>query len=141
MIASRTMTDVTDVGSALVSRPVRFVEPLPGFDGIDSYTLSAIDEAGLLYAMRSVDDPDLRFVLAPPEAFFTDYQPQLDDEVGAALGAEEVELLVMVTVTSGLADATANLRAPIVFAPATGSALQVVLGDESLSMRCPLLPS
>ena len=33
---------------------VHFVEPLPGFDDIDSYTLSAIDEGGLLYAMRSV---------------------------------------------------------------------------------------
>jgi flagellar assembly factor FliW len=123
------------------SRPVRFVEPLPGFDDIDSYTLSAIDEAGVLYAMRSVDDPELRFVLAPPEVFFADYRPQIGDEVGEVLGADEVELLIMVTVTSGLTDATANLRAPIVFAPTTGCAIQIVLDDESLSMRSPLLPS
>lgn len=122
-------------------RPVRFVEPLPGFHHVESYTLSAIDDAGLLYAMRAVDDPELRFVLAPPEAFFADYRPLIDDEVGDVLGADEVELLVMVTVTSGLGDATANLRAPIVFAPTTGSAIQVVLDDETLSMRSPLLPA
>jgi flagellar assembly factor FliW len=120
---------------------MRFVEPLPGFAEVESYTLSAIDPGGLLYAMRSVDDPDLRFVLAPPAAFFADYGPVIGDEVGDALGADEVELLVLVTVTSDLADATANLRAPIVFAPTTGTAIQVILDDDSLSMRCPLLPT
>jgi len=140
MRSGPTMADVS-APPVIAPRPIRFVEPLPGFHHVDSYTLSAIDDGGLLYALRSVDDPELRFVLAAPEAFFADYRPLIDDQLGEALGADEVELLVMVTVSSGLGDATANLRAPIVFAAATGSAIQVVLDDETLSMRSPLLPA
>jgi flagellar assembly factor FliW len=124
---------------ALNLRAVRFVEPLLGFDHVDSFTLAPIDPNGLLYSMRSTDDPELRFVLAPPEGFFADYLPALDDNVGDTLGASEVEVLVMITVVSGLEDATANLRAPIVFAPSTGCAVQVVLDDDSLPMHQPLI--
>jgi flagellar assembly factor FliW len=124
---------------ALSLRAVRFVEPLLGFDHVDSFTLAPIDPNGLLYSMRSTDDPELRFVLAPPEGFFADYLPALDDTVGDTLGASEVEVLVMITVVSGLEDATANLRAPIVFAPSTGCAVQVVLDDDSLPMHQPLI--
>src|SRR5271168_5193559 len=103
----------SDEPATEATRPVRFVEPLPGFPDMDSFTLSAIDPHGLLYTLRAVDDPELRFVLAPPEGFFGDYRPDIADEVGDALGANEVELLVIVTVPTGLHDATANLRAPI----------------------------
>jgi flagellar assembly factor FliW len=108
-------------------RELHFVEPMPGFDDTDSFTLTAIDPRGLLYAMRSV------------RAFFADYQPDIADEIGTALEAAEVEVLVVLSITSGLHDATANLRAPIVLAPSTGRAVQVILEDESLPMRRPLL--
>jgi flagellar assembly factor FliW len=125
--------------STKTARQVRFVEPLPGFPDLEAFTLSAIDDRGLLYSLRAVDDPTLRFVLAPPEGFYGDYYPEIADEIGETLGASEVEVLVMVTVPSGLHDATANLRAPIVVAPTTGCAMQVILDDETLSMRRPLL--
>jgi flagellar assembly factor FliW len=133
------MIHSTDEQAVAEPRRLRFVEPLPGFNDVDSFTLSAIDPRGLLYTMRSVEDPELRFVLAPPEGFFGDYRPDIADTVGDALGTDEVEVLVMVTVSSGLHDATANLRAPIVVAPSTGRAMQVILEDESLPMRRPLL--
>jgi flagellar assembly factor FliW len=119
-------------------RAVRFVEPLPGFDTEDAYTLSAIDDHGLLYSLRSVANPGLRFVLTPPSAFFDDYRPDLPpvliDSLGSS-GQDDVELLVMLTISSQLVDATANLRAPIVVSTSTGRALQVVLDDPSLPMQ------
>jgi flagellar assembly factor FliW len=124
-------------------RTLHFVEPLPGFDGLAEFTLSAIDDRGLLYSLRSVDDSGLRFVLTPADSFFPDYRPELTSVVSDALGAPalaDVELLLMLTISSGLVDATANMRAPIVVAPATGRAMQVVLDDDALSMNRRLIP-
>lgn len=123
-------------------RALRFVEPLPGFDGEDAYTLSEIDPDGVLLAMRSVQDPSLRFVLTPAEVFFPGYRPALADTVARALGKadeEALQVLLVLTIGDGLGDATANLRAPIVVAEGTGAATQVVLDDESLPMYQPLL--
>jgi flagellar assembly factor FliW len=124
------------------TRLLEFVEPMPGFDEENSYALSAIDPNGLLLSMRSVREPRLRFVLTPSGAFFDDYRPDLAPVVTAALGAtgpDDVELLLVLTIAEGLADATANLRAPIVVAPGTGRAMQVVLDDETLPMQRPLV--
>jgi flagellar assembly factor FliW len=124
------------------SRLLEFVEPMPGFDQENSYALSAIDPNGLLFSMRSVREPELRFVLTPSGTFFDDYRPELAPVVTDALGAsgpDDVELLLVLTIAEGLADATANLRAPIVVAPGTGRAMQVVLDDDSLPMRRPLV--
>lgn len=117
---------------------VRFIEPLPGFDGAD-YTIDPIDDQGLLYSLRSVDAPDLRFVLAAAPAFFPDYTPAISGSFAGPLGADEVDLLLVLTIGTGLQDATANLRAPVALARSTGRAVQVILEDEGLSMREPLL--
>lgn len=117
---------------------VTLLEPLPGFTDTD-YTIEPIDPQHLLHSLRSRTDPQLRFVLAVAPAFFPDYQPPIPDVLSEPLGSETVDVLVVLTVGSGLRDATANLRAPIVLAPDTGRAVQVVLDDESLPMRRPLL--
>jgi flagellar assembly factor FliW len=60
----------------------------------------------------------------------------------AALGVsdgDEVLLLVVVTVTNSIADATANLLAPIVIAAGRATAVQLVLPDADLPLRAPLL--
>ena len=121
------------------ARIVNFVEPMPGFDDEHSYSLSAIDDQGVLLAMRSTRDPDLRFVLLAPEMIFDDYHPDLGPVVTEALEAQDdVRVLVVLTIGAGLADATANMRAPIVLSPGSGRAMQVVLDDESLPMHRPL---
>jgi flagellar assembly factor FliW len=132
------MTTMTMEKAPTQGRALRFVEPLPGFDDEDAYTLAAIDDQGLLYALRSVRDPKLRFVLTPPAAFFEDYRPELPPVIINSLrsdSADDVEVLVMLTVPSSLVDATANLRAPIVVSTTTGLAMQVVLDDETLPMQ------
>jgi flagellar assembly factor FliW len=128
------MTIMTETNQRL-----RFVEPLPGFDDESEYTLEAIDERGLLHSLRSVGNPGLRFVLARAAAFFPDYRPDLVDALSGPLGTDDIEQLLVLSIGTGLRDATANLRAPIAVARSTGRAVQVVLEDDSLSMRQPLV--
>jgi flagellar assembly factor FliW len=133
------MTTVIDTGLA---GGLRLLEPLPGFDGHHAFTLAEIDPDGVLLSLRSKVDPELRFVLTPAECFFPGYRPELGDDVVRALTDEPgdpVRLLLVLTLGAGLADATANMRAPIVLGAGSRRATQVVLDDESLSMRQPLL--
>jgi flagellar assembly factor FliW len=119
-----------------------FVEPIPGFPDEREFALAPIDPDGVLYSLRSLRTPELRFVVMPPAAFFPDYSPAVDESDLASLGTLDdldLQLLVIVTVQDGIADATANLLAPIVLAPAHATALQLVLADPQLPLRAPLL--
>ena len=121
---------------------ITFATPIPGFEDERDFTVSALDAHGVLYALRSAKTPGLRFVVASPGRFFPDYAPLLDASDVSALGVadgDEVVLLVIVTVTNGITDATANLLAPIVIAADRGTAQQLVLADADLPLRAPLL--
>ena len=61
--------------------------------------------------------------------------PELADALAGVLGSDEVDVLLMLTIGSSLSDATANLRAPVVVAPSTGRAVQVILDDDALPIR------
>jgi flagellar assembly factor FliW len=123
-------------------RNLEFVEPIPGFPDERDFTLSAIDPDGVLFAMRSLRTPALRFIVMPPEGFFPGYLPEVSDADVTALelGPEaELQIMVIVTVSDGIGDATANLLAPIVLDPERGRAIQLILGDSDLPLRAPLL--
>lgn len=125
---------------------VTMIEPLAGFETDTEFTLTPIDEAGVLQSLRSVRDTDLRFVVSPAGVFFAAYRDSLDGVIGApvaaALGVREADatltLYVMLTIGSSLKDTTANLRAPLVVDHGTGRAVQVILDDDSLPLRQPL---
>lgn len=120
------------------SRHITLVEPIPGFPGLRDFDLTAIDDEGVLFSLRSADEPALRFILTPAGTFFPDYRPELPSSLENQVGGE-VDLLLVLTVEHGLADATANLRAPLVLGSGTDRAVQVVLDDDALPMRQPLL--
>lgn len=137
-----THAPVMNQRSGLLPELLEFSTPIPGFPDERVFAVSALDPAGVLYALRSTATPGLRFVLADPEVFFADYRPSVAAIDVAALGVlddERVVLLVIVTVSDGLADATANLLAPIVISTVRGTAMQLVLEDPDLPLRAPLL--
>jgi len=116
--------------------------PMPGFPAHRQFVLVRLNDNGLLYAFTSVDDPNLRFLVAPPEPFFPDYAPEIDDEALASLGANDTDnLLVLLVVSAGATavDSTANLMAPIVVNEANRRAIQLVLSGSGLSVRQPLM--
>lgn len=121
---------------------LEMVEPLLGFPDHRRFALIRLDDDGVVCELRSLDDPDLRFVVVPPAAFFSGYQPEIDDdtaEVLAATSADDVLMLVMVNTSESAEAATANLLAPVLVNHRTRRAVQVVLHDDSLSLRAPLV--
>lgn len=138
-------TDLEQAGSDVTGDiPVLdMVQPMIGFPEQRRFALARLDETGTICDLRSLDDPHLRFVVVPPHVFFDDYSPVISDEVAADLGAtSEDDLLTLVVLTLGdtLADATANLLAPVLVNHRTRAAAQVLL-DVDLPLRAPLVPA
>lgn len=120
---------------------IDMVEPMPGFPGVRRFALVRLDEEGVLCALRSVDEPALRFLVVPPQLFFPDYAPVVDDATVATLGiesADDVVVLAVVNAGGSAADATVNLLAPVLVNTATRQGVQVVLTDD-LPVRAPLV--
>ena len=85
---------------------IELVQPMPGFPDRTRFTLVQLDEDGVLCALRSLDDPDLRFLVVSPVPFFPDYEPVVDDQTVAELGITSVEdvLVLLVADRRRLAD-------------------------------------
>jgi flagellar assembly factor FliW len=110
--------------------------PMPGFPAHREFVLVRLNDDGLLYALTSVEDPELRFLVSPPEPFFPEYAPEIDDEVFAALNTKDPNrLLLLVVITAGADETTANLLAPIVVDRDSLRAQQVVLSNSDLPVR------
>lgn len=120
---------------------IEMVEPMPGFPGFTRFTLVQLDDTGALYALKSVEDPELRFLVVPASMFFPDYSPEVAESAVASLdvhGAEDLLALLVVNPGESAAGATVNLLAPVLLNHTNRRAAQVVLTDD-LPVRAPLL--
>jgi flagellar assembly factor FliW len=141
---------------------IDFVRPLPGFPDLTRFVLVRLDgdrgndgddgdrgndgdggDGGddgdpVLYELRSIERPQVRFLVAVPTAFFPHYSFELDESVCVDLefeSAEEVLVLVLLTIGDDVASTTANLLAPVVINARTRSAAQVILSGTDWLVR------
>lgn len=121
---------------------LRFAAGLPGFPEAHRFALVRWGDTGPFSVLRSLDVDALEFLVVPPNLFFPDYAPELDNVAATRLrldDADDALLLVVVTLGDRAEDATANLMAPIVVHRATLEAAQVVLDRSGYDVRVPLL--
>lgn len=121
---------------------IRFRGGLPGFDGLERFTLVQWgDESSPFSLLRSLDTDDLSFVVVPPTLFFPDYEPEVDEEAVAGIGItapDDAMLLVIVTVRQPVQDSTANLLGPLVINVHDLEGVQAVLDPDRWSPAAPL---
>lgn len=119
---------------------IEFLQAPPGMMDLRRYTLHALDDEGYLFALRSAEHPAIRLFLVPPQSYFPDYAPRIDagTRLALGLGDEQPLLLVVVHPGAGADGPTANLLAPMVINPTTGSALQIVLDSDVWPLRAQL---
>ena len=133
--ASRPIGD-TMTDTALDLPTINMAAPMAGFPAHRDFVLVRLHDEGLLYALTSIQDPEVRFLVAPPEPFFPDYAPELENDVFAALNTKDPDrLLLMVVISAGVKETTANLLAPIVVDRDSQRAIQVVLTGSGLPIR------
>jgi flagellar assembly factor FliW len=118
-----------------------FTAGIYGFPALKRFLVAEIPGGGDVFKqMVSLERPEVGFTLVFPFAFFPGYDPDIPDEEMEEIGAaspDQVILMVIANIPIEFKDATANLRAPIVFNPHTKQARQVILSDErhSVSQR------
>ncbi|MCI6584688.1 MAG: flagellar assembly protein FliW [Mobiluncus porci] len=120
---------------------IRMVSPMPGLEIHLDFNLSAVDETGVLWTLKSVMDPNVRLFAVPPIAFFDGYTPMIPSSARERVGLKEGEdpfILVIVHPATGSYPHTANLLAPLVINPETMNALQVVLEDQDWPLQAPI---
>lgn len=119
-----------------------FPAGLPGLPGeLTRFELVALAEDSPFFILQSLQDDNIRFILANPFALFPDYEFDLPDEETEILGfnaPEQAAVFCIVNASQGLKTATVNLLAPVVFNTATGTAHQVILNDKRYTIRHPL---
>ena len=121
---------------------ITFVRPIPGFPGLTHFLLLPLDdEDSVLSELCSLEQPEVRFIVAAPAVFFSDYSIDLDQQDADHLGlidADDALILTVLTLGSDAASTTANLLAPMVINTRTGTAVQVILTSSDWPVRAPL---
>jgi len=117
-----------------------FPEGLVGFEELRKFVVMPNEKDGPLFWIQSVEDPQVAFILTDPTSFYYDYKVVPDSRERQKLGIDEDGDCLIVSVVSLPEDRkiTLNLAAPILFAPETNRALQVILEGTNFSPQTPL---
>lgn len=122
------------------SQVIHFPEGLIGLDQLKHFLVIPNQKQGPLFWIQSVDDPAFAFVVTDPTNFFLDYAVLPDDDERRKLGIDAQGtcfVLAIVSVAENK-DITLNLSGPILYAPETSRAMQVILEDSRYDTRTPL---
>ncbi len=119
---------------------LHFPQGLVGVEDLRDFIVMPNEKQGPLFWIQSIEDPEVAFVLTDPTNFFLDYRvvPEKAEQQKLALKeGEECFVLSVVTVHPDR-QITLNLAAPVLFAPATNRAMQVILEKTHYQTRTPL---
>lgn len=119
---------------------LHFPVGMVGLPHLHDFIVMPNKKNGPLFWIQSVDDSDIAFVLTDPSNFFLDYGVVPDEAERQTLQITEEDACFILTVVTVPPDQhiTLNLSAPILFAPKTNRAIQVVLDDPRYHTKTPL---
>ncbi len=119
---------------------LHFPEGLIGFESLRDFVVMPNEKEGPLFWIQSVEDPQAAFILTDPTDFFFDYKIIPDNRERQKLGIVDAEPCLVCSIVSVSPERTItlNLAAPVLFAPSTNKALQVILEGTQFSPRTPL---
>ena len=117
-----------------------FPEGLIGFEKLRNFIVMPNEKEGPLFWIQSIEDPQVAFVLTDPTSFYFDYKVIPDGRERRKMGIDEDGECLVVSVVTVAQDRkiTLNLAAPILFAPSTNQALQVILEGTKFNPQTPL---
>ena len=119
---------------------LNFPAGMIGFPNLHNFIVMPNKKAGPLFWIQSTDDPEIAFVLTDPTNFFLDYVviPETSEKEMLGIGENDpCYVLSVVTVPQDL-KITINLSAPILYAPTTNRAIQIILENTDYKPKTPL---
>lgn len=119
---------------------LHFPVGMVGLPHLHNFIVMPNKKNGPLFWIQSTDDPEIAFVLTDPSNFFLDYIVVPDESERQLLDISDEDdcfALAVVTVPPDQ-NITVNLSAPVLFAPKTNRAIQVILEDTEYKTKTPL---
>ena len=119
---------------------LHFPQGLIGFENLHNFVVMPNEKNGPLFWIQSVEDPEIALVLTDPTNFFLEYKvvPHEGEMQALDIGkGDECHALSVVTVPESK-EISLNLAAPIIFAPSTNRAIQVILENTQYQIQTPL---
>jgi flagellar assembly factor FliW len=119
---------------------LHFPAGLIGLPNLRHFVVMPNKKQGPLFWIQSVDDPDIAFVLTDPTNFFLEYQltPEDSERQMLHLGKDDDCYILSVVTVPADQKITLNLAAPILFAPKSNRAIQVIVENSNYSSKTPL---
>jgi flagellar assembly factor FliW len=122
---------------------ITFPNGILGFPKYTKYALIDVDENSPLKWLHSVEEPSLAFVVTDPNLFKPDYTIDAwkkDLEDIDVTNAEEVIVIVLVTVPRDPSKMTANLKGPVLINTKNNLAKQLIVDNQDYDIKYRLLP-
>ena len=119
---------------------LHFPAGLIGLPTLHDFVVIPNKKEGPLFWIQSVDDPEMAFVLTDPTNFFLTYKVAPDESERNTLRIGEEDECFVLSVVTVPADQkiTLNLAAPILYAPKTNRAIQIILEGTDFKTKTPL---
>ena len=119
---------------------LHFPAGMIGLPTLHNFIVIPSKKEGPLFWIQSVDEPEMAFILTDPTNFFLDYRVIPDDSERSLLHIGEDDECFVLSVVTVPQDQkiTLNLAAPILFAPKSNRAIQIILEDTDYQTKTPL---
>lgn len=123
---------------------ITFDNGIIGFPDLKRFTLLHDEEKGTNAGIRflqSLDEPGFAMPVMDPLIVKPDYDPEVDDELLASAGeltAQNILVLVTVTVPSDITKMTANLQGPLIINVDERKACQIILDGGEYPVKYPI---
>jgi len=118
-------------------KTVLFPKGLLGFESLREFMVMPAESDDPVVCLQSLEDPQVAFLLVDPQLYFPEYWIDVGEQEAQVLGMDQDEgysILTMITVHPDQS-ITLNLVAPVIYAPRTQRALQIVLENTEYSVR------
>lgn len=123
---------------------ITFANGIIGFPDLKHFTLLHDEEEGTgagIRFMQSLEEPAFAMPVMDPLIVKPDYNPEVDDELLASAGnlnADNILVLVTVTVPSDLTRMSVNLQGPLVINVEEHKACQIIIDVDSYPVKFPI---
>lgn len=121
---------------------ITFPEGIMGFEEYKDYAIvfdSEKQQKGGIMWLQSTQSEGLAFPVIDPVHIKSDYNPVVEDEWLAPIGefesAEDLLVLLILTVPSDLTQMTCNMKAPVIINTVTHKACQTIVNNDDYEVR------
>lgn len=123
---------------------IHFTGGIVGFPELVEFALIHDEEKGTkngIQWLQSMQEPAFAMPVVDPLVILPEYNPQIEDELLkplGELGADNMLVLITITIPSDLTKMTVNLKGPIIINTDNKKACQVIAEGENYSVKYPV---